>query len=88
MRWTPLGITEFLNVSQDDALAFQKVVYRTYPAQKMAAMGTVVRPFVRKSMEVNNTIIRILNTKLGLPQGTLERLHSDEEHRRSQTGRC
>jgi len=42
-------------------------------------MPTVLRPFISKSLEVNNTIIRIFNDRLGLPEGTLQRLHSDEE---------
>jgi len=76
---------EFLDISKDDVLAFPKVAHRTYPAQTMAAMGTIVRPFVRKSVEVNNAIIRIFNAKLGLSEGTLEQLHSDEEHSASGT---
>jgi len=60
-------------------LAFPEVVQATYPAPAIAAMPTVLRPFIRKSLEVNNTIIRIFNNRLGLPEGTLERLHSDEE---------
>jgi hypothetical protein len=47
----------------------------------MTAMPTILRPFVRRSLEVNNTINRIFNDRLGLPEGTLERLHSDEELR-------
>jgi len=74
-----LDSAEFFNVSKDDTLAFPEVVHMTYPAPWMAAMPTVLRPFVSKSLEVNNTIIRIFNDRLGLPKGTLERLHSDEE---------
>lgn len=37
-------------------------------------------PFVRKSLEINNTFLGIFNDKLGLPKGTLEQLHSMEEH--------
>lgn len=75
-----LDATEFLNVSKDDALAFPNVVHRAYPAPVTVAIPTVVGPFVRKSLDINKMIIRIFNDKLGLPEGTLERLHSDEEH--------
>ncbi|KAG8219208.1 hypothetical protein J3R82DRAFT_26 [Butyriboletus roseoflavus] len=74
-----LDAVEFINVSKDDALAFPNVVHRTYPPPTTAAIPTAVAPFVRKSLEVNNTVLRILNDKLGLPKGTLERLHSHEE---------
>jgi isopenicillin N synthase-like dioxygenase len=88
VRFSQLDTAEFLNISKDDALAFPMVMYRTYPTQTMAEMGTVVRPFVRKSVEVNNTIIRIFNAKLGLPEGTLEQLHLDEEHSTSGVRVC
>ncbi|KAH7886429.1 hypothetical protein F5I97DRAFT_2028978 [Phlebopus sp. FC_14] len=71
---------EFINVSKDDALAFPRVVHRTYPEPTTAAIPTVVEPFVRKSLEINNALLRTFNQKLGLPDGTLEKLHSLEEH--------
>ena len=36
-------------------------------------------PFVRKSLEINNTILRIFDVRLGLPEGTLLQLHTLEE---------
>jgi isopenicillin N synthase-like dioxygenase len=45
----------------------------------MTAMPTALRPFIRKSLEVSITMIRIFKDRLGLPEGTLQRLHSDEE---------
>ncbi|KAI0301921.1 Clavaminate synthase-like protein [Multifurca ochricompacta] len=65
---------EFLNVSKDDALAYPE-------------MDDVLRPFVRKSMEVNETLIGILNDCLGLPRGALAARHSLEEHSGSEA-RC
>lgn len=75
-----LDCIEFFNVSKDDALAFPKVAHRTYPAPATEAIPTVVNPFVVKSLEVNHLVIRIFNDRLGLPEGTLERLHSYEEY--------
>ncbi|KAI6026642.1 hypothetical protein BKA83DRAFT_95040 [Pisolithus microcarpus] len=69
-------MTEFLNVAKDDALAFPEVVHRTYPPAVTAAIPSVVRPFVCKSLEVNITILRIFTRRLGLPEGTLEQLHA------------
>ena len=43
-------------------------------------MTTTVRPFVQKSLEVNQTILGIFNDKLGLPKGTLTDLHPPREH--------
>ena len=77
-----LDITEFINVSKDDALAFPVVVHRTYPSSVVARMDSTIRPFVEKSVEVNNTLINALNAKLGLPGGTLGRLHKPEEKSR------
>jgi len=75
-----LDAVEFINISKDDALAFPNVVHRTYPAPTTAAIPTAVAPFVRKSFEINNTFLRIFNDRLGLPEGTLERLHLIDEH--------
>lgn len=67
---------EFINVSKDDALAFPRVVHRTYPPTIVARMEYTVRPFVRKSNDINTTIINVFNAKLGLPEGALAELHS------------
>ncbi|KAI5981656.1 hypothetical protein EDC04DRAFT_1956969 [Pisolithus marmoratus] len=78
-------MVEFLNIAKDDVLAFPDVVHRTYPSTVTPAIPSVVRPFVCKSLEVNNTILRIFTQQLGLPEGTLEELHrglrSDSEAR-------
>ncbi|KZT10025.1 Clavaminate synthase-like protein [Laetiporus sulphureus 93-53] len=71
--------TEFINVSKDDALAFPKIVHRTYPRTVNVRMDATIIPFVRKSLEINATLLEVLNAKLGLPKGTLARLHKDEE---------
>ncbi|KAH9065124.1 Clavaminate synthase-like protein [Lactarius deliciosus] len=75
-----LDSAEFINVSQDDALAFPTVVHRRYPCVVEERMDSAVRPFVRKSMEVNQTLIDVLNDRLGLPPGCLSKLHGPEEH--------
>ena len=68
-------------------MAFPAVVHRKYPPTVEERMDSAVRPFVRKSMEVNQTLMDILNDRLGLPQGCLAKLHSPEEHSGSET-RC
>ncbi|KIJ66625.1 hypothetical protein HYDPIDRAFT_109724 [Hydnomerulius pinastri MD-312] len=75
-----LDTVEFINVSKDDALAFPRVAHRTYPVPTTAAIPTAVAPFVRKALEVNYVVLRIFNEKLGLPEGTLERMHDLEEY--------
>ncbi|EIN05629.1 Clavaminate synthase-like protein [Punctularia strigosozonata HHB-11173 SS5] len=70
---------EFINVAKDDALAYPRVVYRTYPRTVNARMETAVRPFVAKSSAVNTTLLRVLGRRLGLPEGALEKRHSDVE---------
>lgn len=69
-------------MSKDDALAFPEVVHRTYPSSVVARMTSTIRPFVEKSVEVNNTLINVLNAKLGLPEGTLAGLHNSKEKSR------
>ncbi|KAN0140119.1 Clavaminate synthase-like protein [Lactarius tabidus] len=82
-----LDSVEFINVSKDDALAFPAAVHRKYPPTVEERMDSAVRPFVRKSMEVNQTLMDILNDRLGLPQGCLAKLHTPEEHSGSEA-RC
>jgi len=50
-------------------------------------METTVAPFVRKSCAVNETILNILNDKLGLPKGALAKRHVLEERSGSEA-RC
>jgi len=70
---------EFLNISQDDALSWPHPTHRTYPATVNARMDDTIVPFVRKSMEVNNTLLGIFERQLGLPEGAILNLHSTEE---------
>ncbi|KAH9007220.1 Clavaminate synthase-like protein [Lactarius hatsudake] len=58
-----------------------------YPRTVEERMDSAVRPFVRKSMEVNQTLIDVLNDRLGLPLGCLVELHGPEEHSGSEV-RC
>ena len=67
---------EFINVSKDDALSFPVPTHRSYPRTVVAQMTFTVRPFVEKSLEVNNTILEVFNEKLGLPAGELLQRHS------------
>lgn len=70
---------EFINISQDDALAYPAVVHRGYPSTVNAHMADTVVPFVRKSLEVNSTILAVFNAKLGLPEGALVAMHELHE---------
>ncbi|EPT03379.1 hypothetical protein FOMPIDRAFT_1116437 [Fomitopsis schrenkii] len=67
---------EFLNIAQDDTLTWPKPTHRTYPSTVNARMGSTIIPFVRKSIEVNMTMLAIFEGQLGLPRGELLRLHS------------
>jgi len=82
-----LDTAEFINVSKDDALAYPQVVHRTYPSTVYPRMENTIAPFVRKALEVNYAVLDVFNQKLGLPQGTLEKLHALEEHSGSEA-RC
>ncbi|OAX31654.1 Clavaminate synthase-like protein [Rhizopogon vinicolor AM-OR11-026] len=82
-----LDTAEYINISKDDALAYSQVVHRTYPSTVNSRMENTIAPFVRKALAVNYVLLNIFNEKLGLPQGTLERLHAVEEHSGSEA-RC
>lgn len=43
-------------------------------------MENTIKTFIRKSVDINMTIMGIFNDKLGLPNGALESLHRMEEH--------
>jgi len=75
------GTTEkFVHVSKDDVLAWPERQPRSpYPQPVERRMPTVVQPFIRKSEEVNQTILTIFNDKLGLPEGYLSQLHPPGE---------
>lgn len=78
---------EFINVSKDDALAYPTPVHRTYPYTVEARMENTIKPFVTKSLDVNNTILEVFNEKLGLPAGALAEKHALNEQSCSET-RC
>lgn len=42
-------------------------------------MESAVAPFIRKSLEINNTLLDVFNDKLGLPPGTLLSKHRIDE---------
>ncbi|KAI8990726.1 Clavaminate synthase-like protein [Trametes punicea] len=72
-------VTEFLNVSRDDALTWPIPSHRTYPSTVNECMESVIKPFVQKSLTINHLLIDVLNDKLGLPRGTLAGLHKVDE---------
>lgn len=78
---------EFINVAKDDALAYPAVVHREYPPTVRDRMESAIAPFVRKSVQVNNTLLSVFNKRLELPEGTLLRLHALDETSASET-RC
>ncbi len=72
-------VTEFLNISKDDALSWPTPFHRTYPSTVDAHMELTIKPFVQKSLTINHFLIDILNDKIGLPKGTLAAFHKAEE---------
>lgn len=82
-----LDTVEFINIAKDDALAYPKVARRSYPAATNARMESTIAPFVRKSLEVNQTLMDIFNDRLELPQGTLAHKHTLKEFSSSEA-RC
>ena len=71
--------SEFMNIAKDDVLAFPQMIHRDYPPTVIAAMTSVVKPFVCKSLEINNTVLRVFSHRLGLPEGSLEALHTRDQ---------
>lgn len=57
-------------------MAYPNAVHRTYPSTVNARMEPTIKPFVNKSLEINNTILSVFEKKLGLPDGALLDLHS------------
>ncbi|CCL98642.1 uncharacterized protein FIBRA_00644 [Fibroporia radiculosa] len=82
-----LDTPEFINISKDDALAWPKQAHRDYPSTVNARMESTIIPFVHKSLEVNNTLLAVLNAKLGLPEGALAKRHTQTEYSGSEA-RC
>ncbi|KAF7331563.1 1-aminocyclopropane-1-carboxylate oxidase [Mycena kentingensis (nom. inval.)] len=80
-----LDTVEFINVAKDDALAWPASARRTYPSTVNANMERVITPFVKKSLEVNTTILGIFSRKLGLPEDAFEKRHRLDEFSGSET---
>lgn len=75
-----LDTVEFMNISKDDVLAYPQQAHRTYPSTVNDRMEPTIKPFVNKSLAINNTLLNVLNDRLGLPEGTLARLHPPEKY--------
>jgi len=78
---------EYINVAQDDIFAWPNIVHRAYPRTVGARMESTIGPFVRMSREINSALLRILERRLGLPDGEFLKRHTAEEHSGSET-RC
>ncbi|KAJ7661592.1 hypothetical protein DFH06DRAFT_376782 [Mycena polygramma] len=76
---------EFINIAKDDALAWPQQARRAYPPTVNARMDNSVTPFVKRSIEVNDTLLQIFNDRLGLPANALKSRHTMEEHSGSET---
>ncbi|KAH9949157.1 Clavaminate synthase-like protein [Amylocystis lapponica] len=70
---------EFINISKDDALAYPRRAKIPYPSTVNERMSTIITPFVRRAIEVDQTILAIFEKKLGLVEGTLAKFHTDGE---------
>jgi len=75
-----LDTVEFMNISKDDALAYPRIARREYPDTVSKSMESTVAPFVRASLDVVYALLNVFNDKLGLPKGTLARLHDLQEY--------
>ncbi|BGP38549.1 hypothetical protein JCM10449v2_002484 [Rhodotorula kratochvilovae] len=71
-----LDTVHFINVAKDDALAYPEVRQRTYPRTVVERMDTVTG-FVRTSDNVLQTLLAVLEPRIGLPAGTLAALHKE-----------
>jgi isopenicillin N synthase-like dioxygenase len=76
---------EFINIAKDDALAYPEQARRAYPSTVNAHMSKTVTPFVKKSIEVNDTLLQIFNDRLGLPPDALKKRHTLAEYSGSET---
>lgn len=70
---------EGVNVAKDDALSYPKVSRREYPDTINQLMQPIITPFVQKCVHISDIMIEIFNDKLGLPEGTLAKLHSPDK---------
>jgi len=82
-----LDTVEYINISQDDALAWPESMHRMYPQTVNIGMENTIVPFVKKSRAINVVLLGILERKLGLPEGELLKKHSNSEPSGSET-RC
>lgn len=82
-----LDLAEFINVSKDDALAYPRVAHRRYPPPTEARMESTIKPFVQRSIYVNDVLLGALGGKLGLPPNALGDRHKIDELSGSET-RC
>lgn len=64
-------------MSKEDALVYPDMIHRTYPEVVNARMEGTIIPFVRKSLDVVNTLLGVFENKLGLPPGALLERHPD-----------
>lgn len=71
-----LDQVEFINVAKDDALAYPEVRQCTYPRSVVERMATVT-DFIRTSNDVLQTLMNVLEPRIGLPAGTLAALHKE-----------
>ncbi|KAI0041904.1 Clavaminate synthase-like protein [Auriscalpium vulgare] len=79
-----LDLVEYFNISQNDILGFPDPIHRAYPPAVTAYTESVLQPFTHKSSEVNDTLLNVLNDRLGLPQGALRQRHRPHEKSGSQ----
>jgi isopenicillin N synthase-like dioxygenase len=82
-----LDTVEFINIAKDDVLAWPEQARRDYPSTVKEHMDSTIVPFVRKSLEVNNTLLDVFTEKLGLPHGALMKRHTLAEFSGSEA-RC
>ncbi|KAK7051466.1 hypothetical protein VNI00_004440 [Paramarasmius palmivorus] len=70
---------EFINIAKDDGFAWPKVARRTYPSTVNSRMDATIVPFIKKSEQINQTILDVFNAKLRLPVGELSKYHPEDE---------
>ncbi|EMD39591.1 hypothetical protein CERSUDRAFT_111901 [Gelatoporia subvermispora B] len=68
-------VKEYIVIMKDDIFAWPDVIHRSYPEPVNVHMESIIRPFSQKAIEVNLTILSVLNEKLALPEGTLAEFH-------------
>ena len=71
-----LDTVEFINVSRNDALAWPNKVHRDYPSTVNERMESTVKPFIKKSVDINMALLDVFNSRLGLPKGALAARHT------------